>query len=157
VRGDASFYRGPRVLCGVLSSRPAAFSPRQVMLRPTPDPLLARRVGELTRGQIKCRIWYSTCRTLSDDAAYRLRLIIARSALSQSSPAPFGGAAMRRWGLTARRGRANPVAVLILITARRQSPYTFVRQCPDARRDDGQVSSGVGGEAQQPKINDPGA
>jgi hypothetical protein len=36
-----------------------------------------------------CRIWYSTCRTLSDDAAYRLGLMIARSALSESSPAPF--------------------------------------------------------------------
>jgi hypothetical protein len=35
-----------------------------------------------------CRIWYSTSRTLSDHDAHRATLMIARSALSQSSPAP---------------------------------------------------------------------
>ncbi|HEY7246636.1 MAG TPA: hypothetical protein VH678_22410 [Xanthobacteraceae bacterium] len=47
---------------------------------------------------VNCRIWYSISRTVSDDDAHRGGMMIARSALSPSSPAP---AARRKSGVGA--------------------------------------------------------
>ena len=81
---------------------------------------------------MSCRIWYSISRTVSDDDGHRGELMVARSALSPSSSAPWR-AAMRRWSLTARRGRASQVAVPALPLLRwsrndRTSPSDNVRQ-----------------------------
>ena len=45
-----------------------------------------------------CRIWYSISRTVSDDGGHRGGMMVARSALSPSSPAP---AARRKSGVGA--------------------------------------------------------
>ena len=48
--------------------------------------------------EIRCRIWYSISRTVSDDGGHRGGMMVARSALSPSSPAP---AARRKSGVGA--------------------------------------------------------
>jgi hypothetical protein len=67
-----------------------------------------------------CRIWYSTSRTVSDDDVHRLTLMIARSALSQSSPAP---SARRNAALgldcSARPSKSSGRADIALTTMRR--------------------------------------
>src|SRR5215831_5835765 len=70
--------------------------------------------------RLRCRIWYSISRTVSDDDAHRRRHDDRSDRAFAVKPRAYGAPQKRHWGLTARCGRANPAAVLILITARPQ-------------------------------------
>ena len=69
---------------------------------------------------LSCRIWYSISRTMSDYYGIAITFMIARSALSPSSPAPSArrNAAVGLDGST-RPSKSSGRAAIALITMRR--------------------------------------
>ena len=74
---------------------------RRVMSAIAQRPLVSSCTTGVTEFQdrcLRCRIWYSISRTVSDDGGHRGGMMVARSALPPSSPAP---AARRKSGVGA--------------------------------------------------------